>query len=373
MIKIPRHIEELQAYKAGKPVDELMREKKLSKIVKLASNENPFGTSPKAMKAIRKNVQYIHRYTDPSAYKFVHVLSKKYNKKPEQIISSSGSDSLLQYIIIAFSTENDELLTSEGTFAGWYANVNKFGRNSKLISLNDYHIDLTEIANNISPRTKIIYLSNPNNPTGTMFSKSEFEKFMEKIPDDVLVLLDEAYTVYAASNPDYPDGLQYNLENLIVIRTFSKSYGLAGIRIGIGFGPEYLIKELYKVKLPFEPNLLAQEAAIAALNDEEFLIKTKLQNAKSLVMLKHAFEQLNIRYVNTSSNFYLLLFPNKEFARNFHNECLNNCLIIRHLDTFGIPNGIRINSGTDDETEFAIDVMRRVYPKLLEKYNLNVI
>ena len=373
MIKVPEHILKLKPYKAGKPIDELVREKGITKIVKLASNENPLGPSPKAMEVIKGHVTDLHRYTNPSSYRLVHTIAKKYNKRPEQIVTASGSDALLQYIITAFSDGNEELLTSEGTFIGWYVNADKFGRKSTLVPLKNYHYDLDGIYENINSKTKIIYLANPNNPTGTMFTKREFEAFLNKIPKDILVLLDEAYTIYAEENPEYPNGLEYDNDNLIVLRTLSKAYGLAGIRLGIAFGPEYLIKELYKVRLPFEPNALAQEAAIAALDDDDFLEKTKMLNKYSLEKMKGKFDELNIEYIPTSANFYLLIFPTEEFAIDFNEQCLNKGLILRRVDTFGIPNGIRINSGTDEETEFALNVISEVYPILLEKHKVSMV
>jgi histidinol-phosphate aminotransferase len=367
MIKIPKHIQELQPYVAGKPIEELAREKDLKRIVKLASNENPLGPSPKAVEVIRKHLYELHRYTNPSAYKLVNAIASKFNKKPEQIVTGSGSDSLLQYMITAFSDRDDEILTSGSTFIGWYVNANKYGRKSVLVPLKDYHYDLNGIANGITAKTKIIYLANPNNPTGTMFTINEFEEFLAKVPLNVLIVLDEAYTIYAESNPDYPNGLSYELENLIVLRTLSKAYGLAGLRIGFGVGPKELIKELYKVKLPFEPNHLAQEAAIAAFDDKEFLIKTIMLNISSLSKMIRKFDKLGIKQIPTSANFILLVFPNEEFAGEFCNGCLERGLILRHVKTFGIPNGVRINSGTEEETEFALDIISEVYPLVAEK------
>jgi histidinol-phosphate aminotransferase len=373
MIKIPRHIQTLQPYKAGKPIEELAREKGIKKIVKLASNENPLGPSPKAIETIKQSLNELHRYTNPSAYKLVNAIAKKYNLKAEQIVTGSGSDSLLQYIVTAFSDDDDGILTSEGTFIGWYVNVNKYGRKSVLVPLKNYHFDLDRIAGQITLKTKIIYLANPNNPTGTMFTKNEFNSFLEKVPDNILIVLDEAYTVYAESNPDYPNGLEYlknpldKNDNLIVLRTLSKAYGLAGLRIGFAAGPEALIRELYKVKLPFEPNHLAQEAAITAFDDDEFLKKTVELNAASLKKMKQKFDQLGIKQIPSSANFILMVFPSEEFAFNFNEECLNRGLILRYIKPFGIPNGVRINSGTEEETDFALGVISVVYKLLVEK------
>jgi len=370
MIQIPEAIRILIPYKAGKPIEELAREKGITKIVKLASNENPLGPSPKAIEAIKQNLGELHRYTDPAAYGLVQAIANKIKKRPEQIVTCAGSDSLLQYIITAFSSEKDEIVTSEGTFIGWYVNANKYGRKSHYIPLKDYGFNLDEIASAINYRTKIIYLANPNNPTGSMFTKSEFEQFLKYVPDNVLIILDEAYTIYAESNPNYPNGLDYHLENLIVLRTLSKAYGLAGLRVGFAVAQEYLIKELYKVKLPFEPNYLAQAAAIAAMDDDEFLQKTIKQNEYSLGIMKMKFDELGIEYVPTYANFYLMLMPFEEFMIEFNQECLNRGLILRPVNSFGINNGIRINSGTNEETNFALGIIEQVFTSLQKKYKV---
>jgi histidinol-phosphate aminotransferase len=199
-----------------------------------------------------------------------------------------------------------------------------------------------------------------------MFTKIQFDRFIKRVPDNLLVVLDEAYTVYADSFPDYINGLDYDLDNLIVLRTLSKAYGLAGIRIGFAVAKEYLIKELYKVKLPFEPNFLAQVAAIAALEDDEFLKRTVNLNRVSLSIMTNKFDELNIEYVPTSANFILMLLPSESFVNDFNKECLNRGLILRPVNTFGISRGIRINSGTVDETEFALNIIEEIYTKLIK-------
>ncbi|MBZ0199465.1 MAG: histidinol-phosphate transaminase [Ignavibacteriaceae bacterium] len=372
MIRIPKHIAQLTPYKAGKPIDELAREKGITKIVKLASNENPLGPSPKAMDVISKNINQLHRYTNPAAFRLVNAIAKKINKLPSQIVTGSGSDSILQYIVTAFSDIDDEMLTSEGTFIGWYVNVNKYGRPLKKIQLNNYYFNLDAIADAVTEKTKIIYLANPNNPTGSYFTKQQFDEFVKKIPNNILIVLDEAYTVYAESLPDYPNGVNYDLGNLLVIRTLSKAYGLAGLRIGYAAGAQELIKELYKVKLPFEPNMLAQEAAIAALDDDEFLTKTVELNKVSLNIMKTKFDQIGIQYVPTAANFFMMIFHTAEFAFLFNEGCLNRGLILRYVDTFGIPEGVRINSGTLEETKFALDVIEDVYFQLKKKYEVSI-
>lgn len=369
MIKIADYIRQLKPYEAGKPIEELAREKGLSHIVKLASNENPLGPSPMAIAAAVKAVSEMHRYTDPCCFEMVQAFAQKHQVQPQHIICGHGADSLLRDIITAFTLEQDDLLTSEGTFIGIYVNVNKLGRKLATVPLKDYAYDLDAILAAVNPKTKIIYLANPNNPTGTMFSHAEFESFMARVPEEVLVVLDEAYTSYAKENPEYPNGVRYNYDNMIVVRTLAKEYGLAGFRVGFAIGPRYLIDVLYRVRLPFEPNLMAQKAAIAALDDDQFLDQTIATNRASLKILQDALIRLQIRFVPTAANFILMLMPSDKFAETFFEECLNHGLIVRHVKAFGIPNGIRINTGTEEETRFAVKVMEQVFPSMLNEFS----
>jgi histidinol-phosphate aminotransferase len=367
MIKIPDWITNLKPYIPGKPIHELAEEKSLSKIVKLASNENPLGPSPRAMKAVIDHLNNVHRYVDPAAPDLIAKIAVKFGIDPEQIICTHGVDALLGYILSAFTRENDEVLTSEGTFIGIYVNTRKLGRRLSFVPLKNYSFDLEAIISSISPRTKVIYLANPNNPTGTIFTKKQFERFLERVPEDLLIILDEAYTEFASADPDFPNGLDYRNGNMIITRTLSKSYGLAGLRVGFGVGAKEIIRELYKVKLPFEPNYAAQVAAEAALDDGDFLKSTLEVNEKSCKQMYAAFDRMGIEYVKTHANFILLIMPSEKFAESFFEECLNQGLILRHVKPFGIPNGIRINSSTEEETEFALGVIEKVHAQLLSQ------
>jgi len=364
MIKIPDFVKNLVPYKAGKPIAELARERSLSRIVKLASNENPIGPSPLAVQAIKEAVQDINRYTDPLSHDLVMAIAAKYAVQPNHIICGHGTDSLLAYIVNAFSSEADEILTSEATFIGIYVSIRKYGRKLVTVPQKDFKIDLDAIFNAITEKTVMIYLANPNNPTGTMFERNEFERFMEKVPNHIMVILDEAYTSYADQNPNYPNGVRYDYENMVVTRTLSKAYGLGGLRVGFAVGPDQVIQALYKVKLPFEPNYLAQQGAIAALGDDEFLSETIELNAQSLNMFKKRFDELGIQQVDTAANFILTLMPSEQFAADFTQGCMNRGLILRHVKSFGVPNGVRINSGTIDETRFALEIIEEVYTDL---------
>lgn len=366
MIDLPEHIKSLQPYKPGKPISELMREQGLSRVVKLASNENPLGPSPKGIEAAHQCLDRVHRYVDPRSFELTSALAERFNIKPSQIICGAGTDSLLAYVIAAFTRVGDEVLTADGTFIGIYVNVHKQNRQLKLVPLKDYSYDLDAILEAIESTTRVIYLANPNNPTGTYFSRDAFESFIERVPDRVLVILDEAYYTFGREHSDYPDGLRYLRPNMIVTRTFSKDYGLAGLRVGFAVGPEELISELYKVKLPFEPSYPAQMAAIAALEDVEFVEKSLIVNRESLKRMGDKFTELGIQFVPTGANFYLMVLDSEEQASALTSECMNRGLILRHVQPFGVPNGVRINSGTVEETEFALKVIEKVYTQLAD-------
>lgn len=368
MIKIPSFVENLIPYKSGKNIDELSRERNIKKIVKLASAENPLGPSPKSVEAIQKALLGLNRYSDPASFNLVSAIAEKYNIQPNHIICGHGTDSLLAYIVSAFTTESDEIITSEGTFIGIYVTVRKTGRKLIRIPLKNFGFDLTAIYKAINAKTTMIYLANPNNPTGTMFGLEEFEEFMHKVPGHIMVILDEAYTAYVDEDLNYPNGVTYEYENMVVTRTFSKAYGLAGLRIGFAVGPDKVIESLYKVKLPFEPGLLPQQAAVAALDDDAFLKETIELNKQSKAMLKACFEKCKIKQIESFTNFILTIMPNKVFAAEFTEDCMGKGLIVRHVDTFGVPNGVRINTGTIEETYFACEIIEEVYAGLIEKF-----
>ncbi|RME22563.1 MAG: histidinol-phosphate transaminase [Candidatus Zixiibacteriota bacterium] len=367
-IRIPDHIRNLRPYVAGKPIEELAREQGLTRIVKLASNENPLGVSPKAVAMVKATLEQANRYVDPSAFDLVHAIAARHGLRPEQVVCGAGTDSLLAYTIAAFTSVDEEVLTAEGTFIGLYVNTRKLNRPLRTVPLNNYRFDLTALADAVTEKTKIIYLANPNNPTGNIVTADEFEAFMKRVPEEVLVILDEAYFNYAVEHDGYPNGLTYDYPNLIVTRTFSKDYGLGGMRVGFAAGPPTLIRELYKVKLPFEPSFPAQQAAIAALMDDAFLERTLELNRRMMALMKDRFDELGLRYYGGQANFYLLVFPNEAFAVAFNNACLKRGLIVRHVAPFGLPEAVRINTGTEEETAFALDVIADVYPRLVATF-----
>jgi histidinol-phosphate aminotransferase len=225
----------------------------------------------------------------------------------------------------------------------------------------DWHYDLPALAAQINSRTKIIYLANPNNPTGTIFTREQFDEFYRHVPERVLIILDEAYFEYAKDNPRYPDSMHYRYDNVITLRTFSKVYGLAGVRIGYGFAHHELIRNLLKVKLPFEPSTPAQAAGIAALSDQEFLHRSLELNSRAVRYLTAGFEGIGITVVPSEANFVMIVLPSDHEAAAVFENLLRQGVIVRPLKAFGLPHCLRISTGSDEDNEFCIEAFRRCY------------
>jgi histidinol-phosphate aminotransferase len=366
MIEIPDHIKVLKPYKSGNQVGKKLSREEFKRLVNLASNENPLGASPKAMEAIKNSIEEIAVYPNPAASELGEAIAKHFGKSPECIVTGSGSDSIIEDAFKAFSSEGQEIIMANATFIGAFVNANKLNRSIVKVPLKeDFSYDLMAMQKAITRHTRIIYLANPNNPTGMMIGKDEFETFMQEVPSDILVILDEAYYAYSSEYDDCPNGLDYDYSNLLVLRTMSKSYGLAGVRIGFAFGPKDLIDYMYRVKLPFEPNILAQKAAIAALDDKEFIQKTIETNSKNLSKLKSFFTELGVPHTDGKGNFTMVKFKDEETANKFAALALESGFVVRPLGMFGLPHCVRINSGTDAQTDKAIEVFNKIITDLL--------
>lgn len=370
-VKSPDYIDKLVPYKSGNSINKQVSREEFKKIINLASNENPHGPSPKAVEAICNVAKEISIYPDVRSVDLVSKIAGQLDLSPNQVVCGHGSDSLIGYIVNAFTDIGDEVLTAKGTFIGTYVNVNKLGRKLVTVPLKNYGFDFDSIEGGITSKTKIIYLANPNNPTGTMFTEKEFIKFYNRIPKHILILLDEAYYSYSHEFEGYPDGLKLFKElgsNLLVIRTFSKHLGLAGVRVGFAFGEEELISKLYKVKLPFEPNTLAQAAAIAGLDDIQYVENAIETNKICIEKIKNTFVELGVEYVEPKANFIMVLFKSSTQAQKFVEVCLEKNVITRYLSGFGIDNGVRISTGTIEQTDYACNVFKETYE--LVKYIL---
>lgn len=349
---VPNHIQSLEPYKAGKSIEELQRELGLKRIVKLASNENPLGVSPLALKAMQDALTNVNRYPSPDFYDLRKALAERYDVKIENVFAAHGSEGIIAVIMRTFLLDDEEALTSENTFISFRIQAQSRGVKLVTVPLKDYRFDLQAIADQINDKTKIIYLSNPNNPTGTIFTVSEFQNFMKRVPPRVLVILDEAYFEFAHDDPIFPDSMQYRLDNVITLRTFSKAYGLAGIRIGYGFAEENLIANLMKVKLTFDPSNVAQAAGIAAMNDDDFLEKTLHLNRIGKQFYYELFDRLGIRYLKSHANFVTIILDSEDLVNKLYKKLLHKGVIVRPLKAFGMANCIRISTGLIEENEY---------------------
>src|SRR5271166_3901722 len=359
MALVPPYIESLRPYEAGRSIEEVQRELGLTRVSKLASNENQLGPSPLAVEAIARSVHSLNLYPS-GGLELRRVLAEKFDVKVENVIAGSGSEGIISSIIRTFLCDEDEVLTTDAAFIGFQVIAKPRGVKYRTVPYRDWHYDLRALAGAINERTKIVYLANPNNPTGTIFSKHEFDEFYKHVPERVLIILDEAYFEYAKDNPRYPDSMHYRYDNVITLRTFSKIYGLAGVRIGYGFAHEALIGNLLKVKLPFEPSTLAEAAGIAALRDKEFLHRSLEVNARGLQLLTRSLRELGWTVVPSEANFVMLVLSSAEQASQVVRELLMQGIIVRPLGSVGLPNCIRISTGTDEDNQRCIHAMSKL-------------
>ena len=354
-----KEIEKLVPYPPGKPIEELERELGISGSIKLASNENPLGPSPMALQAIRDNLNKINRYPDGSGYYLKEKLSDIFGLNQGRIIIGNGSNELIELIIRTFLSPGEEVIQALPTFLVYEKIVTGAGGVSVSVPLKDFRIDLKGIAGAITPKTKIIFLNNPNNPTGSAFSRDEAEYFLRSVPEDILVVLDEAYIEFV-NDRNLANGLDFleDYNRLILLRTFSKLYGLAGLRIGYGFASEEVIDYMNRVRQPFNTNSLAQSAALAALGDTEFVSATLKLIKDGLSYLYGQLDGLGLEYIPTQTNFFLIRVPMG--GKKVYELMLREGVIVRSMDSYGLREYIRINVGLPEENERFIRSLKKV-------------
>jgi len=358
---LPSNIKNLQPYVAGKTIAEVRQAYQPKRISKLASNENRLGCSPLVKAAVLEALQEVQDYPDPISQQLRAALAEKNSVKPENIIVAAGSESIIGILCRTFFYDKDEAITADATFVGFFVQANIQGITIKKVPVTqDYRFDLDAMAKAITDHTKMIYIANPNNPTGTYITKQEFEAFMDKVPDDVIVIMDEAYYEYAQEVEDYPHALDYGYDNVISLRTFSKAYGLAGFRVGYAIGHEQLIAHMLKTKLTFEPTALAQAAALAALNDQDFLAESKQIVEQGKKKLYAFFDEKDIAYVPSVSNSVMMILPTEEEARAITQAMLEEGVILRCVDAFGLPNCVRITIGKAEEMNHLEESFKKV-------------
>ncbi len=360
MALVPSYIQQLANYRPGKPISEAQRELGIQDFIKLASNENPLGPSPKGLAAIQDSLNNLHRYPDATGYELRTKLAKRFNIKMENVVLGAGSEGIMSTIMRTFLLSDDELISAANSFIGFRVLANASGRHVNWVPMKNYRYDLEAMADKITDYTKIIYIANPDNPMGTTITRQEFDEFYTHIPERVLIILDEAYYEFAQDSPNYPDSMSYRYDNVITLRTYSKAYGLAGARIGYGFAHESLIGNLMKVKVPFEPSLTAQAAGMAALDDEVFLAETLAVNEKGIVFLKQEFDALGIENVPSGANFITTVWESEDRASNLTQSLLEKGVIVRQLTGFGWPNCIRISVGLEAENQKCIESLKEI-------------
>ena len=357
---VPAYIKQLSSYKPGKPIEEVRRELGIKNIIKLASNENPLGPSPKAKKAIQSNIEMIHRYPDVSGYDLRKKLAKKFKVKLNNVVIGAGSEGIMSTIMRTFLLNDDELLSSENSFIGYKVLAQASGRKTQWTPMKKNRYDLDAMAKKINDYTKIIYIANPDNPMGTYITKDEFDEFYSYVPSRTLIILDEAYHEYAKNIPDYPDSMYYRYNNVITLRSFSKAYGLGGLRLGYGFAHQDLISNLMKVKVPFEPSILAQIAGCAAMEDIDFLKKTIQVNEVGLKFFENELDKMEVVYIPSATNFITTIWESEKEASRIVEKLMEAGIIVRHLKSFGWPNYIRISVGKENENLRLISTLKTI-------------
>ncbi len=336
-------------YKPGKPLEELEREYGIHNAIKMASNENALGPSPKAVQAIRKNLSKIHRYPDGGCFYLRNKLSKMLGVSTDSLVFGNGSDEMLVLAVRAFVDPQDEVIIADPTFLIYEIAVEAQGGKTIKVPMKNFRYDLAGMKQRISQRTKIIFIANPDNPVGTYVDEKSLVGFLKDVPRRVVVVLDEAYYEFAKVKKDYPHSLKLleSFENLLITRTFSKAYGLGGLRIGFGITRAPIANALNKVREPFNVNLLAQVGAVAALDDKAHLSKTIKMVAEGRRYLTRELRRLSLRTVDTVTNFILVDLQTD--AQALYEKLLRKGVIVRGMGAWGLKSFIRVTIGKKAE------------------------
>lgn len=359
---VRKNILNISPYIAGKPIEETKRELGLKDIIKLASNENPIGVCPKAISAIIKNASSVNRYPDSCGFYLKKRLAKQFKIQPSNIVLGNGSDELIDTIIKTFVEDDENVVTSSVTFLE-YEIISKVN-NRKVITcpLKNFGYDLTGISKRVNRKTKVIFIANPNNPTGTYINRKAFESFAKDLPKGVLVVLDEAYDTFIDVK-DFTYGLKYiNNKNILVLKTFSKAYGLAGLRVGYCLGRPEFTAYMEKVRQPFNVNLLAQAAALASLDDKKFLKDTRKVVLEGKNYLYRELRNLKLSYVPSVANFILMDVRCDGFE--LFKNMLERGVIVRDMRQYGLKNFIRVTIGTRKENMKLIQVLKKALAQI---------
>lgn len=369
-LRVPIYIEQLKPYVAGKPIEETQREYGVKKVVKLASNENPLGPSPKALAAIRKALPNLHYYPDPAGFHLRNALAKLEGVAFEEIVLGNGSNEVMEFIFRTYCTPGDRMVAGQGVFAAFPISARIQGVETTFVPLTkDYKFNLEAMVEETKkdPKVKVIAIPNPNNPTGTYNNEKELMWFLKEIQNirdgKVQVILDYAYWEFVTAT-DLPDPIKLyrKFENVTVLKTFSKIYGLGGLRLGYGVVHQQFSKYMQKVRMPFNVSSLALVAGTAALTDTAFVKKTLANNQKGMKKFEKIYNELGIQYLPTQGNFHLIN-AQERFGKSgpeVFDLCLRQGLIVRPVANYGLPNWLRVSIGTSEEINFAAKVFKRI-------------
>ncbi|MDD5455107.1 MAG: histidinol-phosphate transaminase [Candidatus Ratteibacteria bacterium] len=355
------NIANILPYPPGKPIEDVKRELGVKEVIKMASNENALGPSPKAVKAMKDALAGVNLYPDGNSYYLKQKLAEKLGVAMEEIIVGNGTDEVIRIITETFLNPGEEVVVAWPGFVIYSIATNVMSGSLKRTPLKNYTHDLEAMLNAVTDKTKLVFIANPNNPTGTMVDKDEVEMFMKKIPEDIIVVFDEAYYEYA--NGNFPQTIRYAKEgkNTIVLRTFSKIYGLAGLRVGYGIAQKEMVTEMNRIRQPFNVNRVAQSAAIAALDDKEHVEKSIVMNEEGKKYLYKEFDAMGLEYVRTSANFILV--DIKRSGKEIYEKLLKEGVIVRPVDNYDLPNFLRVTICKPSENKKFIGSLKKVLGK----------
>ena len=356
----PANIRAIAPYQGGKPISELAREMGLNEadIVKLASNENPLGMSPKAQMAVEEAIYEISRYPDGNSFALRDAVSEKYDVQPAQIVFGNGSNDILELAARAFLTAGDEAIYSQHAFAVYPLVTQAVGATGVVVPAVDFGHDLPAFLKAITSKTKLIFVANPNNPTGTLIGKAALKDFLRQVPKNILVVLDEAYDEYlSAADKSEAIGWLPEFENLIISRTFSKAYGLAGLRVGFGLMHADLADLMNRVRQPFNVNSLAQVAATVSLQDEDFVQRSYAANQAGMAQITQGLEKLGLSYIPSFGNFVSFKVTN---ASAVNQALLKQGVIVRPVANYEMPDYLRVSIGLFSENARFLEVLEKI-------------
>ncbi len=358
-----RRIPDLPVYSPGLDVDDVKRKYGLERVIKLASNENPLGPSPRAVEAVLREAGRISLYPDGACTALRLALAERLGIAPDSIIFGNGTDEIIDLVCYAFFDPGDRVVMGNPTFSSYFLSAAAMDVEIAMVPLVDYRHDVSEMLKKVNSRTKAVFVGTPHNPTGTICTRADLEMFLEGLPEGVILIWDEAYREYVES-VDYPESLTYlkSFPNLLILRTFSKIYGLAGLRVGYGVTSPALVDVLERVRPPFNVNRLAQVAALAALEDEEHIRRSREMNNKGREYLTSELSKLGMEVVPSQANF--LLFRFDSVVDSLATLLLERGIVVRDGASLGYPGYARLTVGTPEENRLVIDTIKRlIYEK----------